>query len=495
MTQSTFPAIETYPNAARTTFDAVPLCVDLDGTLIRTDLLVELVFGLLRQRPSDMWRLPIWLARGKSALKTKLSSSVAIDVATLPYNEEVVAYLRLERATGRRIFLVTASPARIAESIAAHLGVFDGVMGTTRGTNLAGGTKRDHLVKTFGDRAYDYMGNAWADMPIWRSSRQVLVVNPHFGVRSAAAATGRVTAVLDNRPALWKALLKAIRAHQWMKNILVFAPVICAHKLTDAPVMIHAAMAFAALSLCASAIYLVNDLLDLTADRVHPSKKRRALASGQFPVTTAILLVPVMIAGTGALAVGLPLEFKLSLALYTAVSVAYSLWIKKHELLDVLVLAGLWTLRVVIGGAATSIELSFWLLAFSMCLFTSFALAKRCSELYAVRTISRERSLGRDYRVTDLAVLAALGGSTGCIAVLVMALYFNSPQVLLLYKCPQALWLLCPMLLYWVGRVWLKTWRGEMEEDPILFTVSDRASRFLIVVAGLTMAVATFYRR
>jgi len=472
--------------------DPVPLCVDLDGTLIKTDLLVELAFGLLRQRPSEMLKIPVWLAQGKSVLKTELAARVSLDIPTLPYNVDVVAFLKQQKAMGRPIYLVTASPAPVADKISAHLGLFDGVMGTTKDTNLAGGAKRDQLVQAFGKEGFDYMGNAWADLPIWGAARNSVVINPHLGVRSAAERAGRVTTVLDNRPPLWRALLKTIRAHQWMKNVLVFAPVVSAHQITELSTLGHAAMAFAALSLCASAIYIINDLLDLASDRAHPTKKRRPLAAGNFPVTTAMLLVPVAILGATAIAWSLPVNFQLSLVLYTLMSVLYSVWLKRHELLDVIVLAGLWTLRVVIGGTATQIDLSFWLLAFSMFLFTSFALAKRCSELYAVRSISRERALGRDYRVTDLAVLAALGGGSGCMAVLVMALYINSSEVRLLYRFPEAIWMLCPLLMYWVGRVWLKTWRGEMEEDPVLFAITDRASRWIAAAAVITLAVATW---
>jgi 4-hydroxybenzoate polyprenyltransferase len=488
--RTTTPIPATTPSDGPAPTGRVPLCVDLDGTLVKTDLLMELVFGLLRERPSNLLRLPGWLFRGKSYLKTKLASLVSIDIATLPYHEEVLAYVRAEKASGRQTYLVTASPAVLANLIAAHVGLFDGVMATENGSNLMGKTKRDRLVEAFGDQGFEYMGNAWSDLPIWKASRSTLLVNPHFGVATAAALHRRPSLLIDGRPSLWRETLAALRAHQWLKNILVFVPLLTSHRITDTGLILSSLEGFVGLSLCASAIYLFNDLMDLNADRGHPTKKERSLASGRFPTTTAVVLIPVLLGLADAISRGHSPLFKWSLLTYAAVSVAYSVWLKKHELVDVIVLAGLWTLRIIIGSAVTGITLSFWLLAFTMFLFMSFALAKRCSELYAVRSISRERSLGRDYRVTDLTVLASLGGASGFAAVLVLALYVNSPEVWELYGFSRALWLLCPMLMYWVGRVWLKTWRGEMAEDPVLFAVSDRASRWLVLLGAVVLALA-----
>jgi 4-hydroxybenzoate polyprenyltransferase len=452
--------------------------------------LVELTLELIRRKPSNVFSLPFWLLGGKSFLKQTLAASVTLDVATLPYNPSVLATIRREKEVGRRIYLVTASPRAVAQAVADHLGVFDGVMATENGVNLSAGRKRDRLVAEFGMRAFDYAGNAWADLPIWQSARKAILVEPHAGIRWAAAKSATVENVIDDRPSRLRALAKTIRVHQWLKNVLVFAPYIASHRFADVGVFLNSVLAFFGLSFCASAIYVINDLLDLPADRQHPKKRHRPLASGRVPLVWGIALVPVLFGLAAAIATVLPPSFGAALAAYGISSVAYSMWLKKHEMFDVTVLAGLWTLRLIIGGAATGIVVSFWLMAFAMFLFMSLALSKRCAELIAVRQLSHQRALGRDYRVDDLVILAAMGVSAGCMAVLVMAFYINNPTVGVLYKDAEVIWLLCPLLLYWIGRVWLKTWRGEMNEDPVLFALTDRASRLLLATAAIVLLIA-----
>jgi 4-hydroxybenzoate polyprenyltransferase/phosphoserine phosphatase len=467
-----------------------PLCVDLDGTLIRTDLLVEMAFAYLRGRPGAIFDLVRWALAGKVRLKSELAARVRIDPATLPYNDALLRFLITERAADRRILLVTASPMAAARVIADHLGVFDDVLATAEGVNLKSAAKRDRLVKLFGRGGFDYVGNAWADLPIWSAARYSLLADPAPGLTPVAKRFATVTSIHRSRPPLWRSFPRAIRAHQWLKNALVFVPLVAASRLFDLSAVGKSFIAFLSMSACASAIYVFNDLLDLPHDRTHPRKRTRPFASGEWPVIGGLALVPALLATSFFIGSFLPWTFLLSLLVYGSTSLLYSWWLKRHELLDVLVLAGLWTVRIFAGGAATGISPSFWLLAFSMFLFMSLALAKRCSELVTVRQSAGLRAHGRDYRIDDLAVLAAMGGGAGCTAVLVLALYIYHPQSGLIYRDPNALMLICPLLLYWISRVWLKTWRGEMSEDPVVFALADKASRWLLVAVGLILLYA-----
>ena len=468
-----------------------PLCVDLDGTLVRTDLLFEMALSYVRQKPSGVLDLMAWTLRGKARLKTELAARVRLDAATLPYNPELLAELRSQKSAGRKILLVTASPMAAARGVASHVGLFDDVLATEEGVNLSGSTKRDRLVGLFGPAGFDYVGNAWADIKIWRASREAWLADPYLGVAFAARRVANVTAVFNKRPPLWRTLPRVLRVHQWIKNLLIFVPLLTSHRFVEYWLSMRAAVGFLAFSLCASAIYVFNDLLDLQHDRAHPRKRTRAMAIGNFPINQAVPLVPVLLMLSAFISSVLPWEFFRALIVYAVMSLLYSWWLKRHELLDVLVLAGLWTIRLFAGSAATGIEPSFWFLSFSMFIFMSLALAKRCSELITVRERrSGPRAHGRDYRIDDLAVLAAMGGGCGCVAVLVFALYVYNPQSRLLYRDREALLMICPLLLYWISRVWLKTWRGEMSEDPVVFAVTDRASRWIAVAAALILLYA-----
>lgn len=463
----------------------IPLCVDLDGTLIRTDLLIESLLILIKQSPWLFFLVPIWLLRGKSVLKEKIASRVDLNVQTLPYQSGLVEFLRKEHATGRTLVLATASHRKFADGIAKHLGVFTKVHATENGTNLAGRAKRDLLVKHYGIKGFDYAGNSRADVPVWGMARQAIVVNPGAGVLQGAKTQCPISQTFTDRHVGVKAYAKALRVHQWLKNILVFAPMLLAHQINQISLWVDGLLAFISFSLCASSVYLLNDLLDLPADRLHPRKRLRPFASGNMSMVHGIILIPLLLLCAFAIAaLWLPTEFLIVLASYYLLTTSYSFWFKAIVLLDALLLAGLYTIRIIGGMAATHIGPSFWLLSFSMFLFFSLALVKRYSELLVLKQRGQLTTHGRGYHVEDLVMLMGFGVASGFMAVLVSALYINSEKVKVLYHHPAFLWLVSPILLYWISRIWLITHRGGMHDDPVVFAAKDKGSWAVAAAIG-----------
>ena len=471
---------------------AVPLCVDLDGTLVKTDLLYESVLALIKSMPLYVFLIPFWLLRGKAYLKRAVCRRVELDVAALPYHAELVEYLRAEHGRGRKIVLATAADRGVAERVAAHVGVFDEVIASDGCTNLCGRHKLEAIEGRFGARGFDYAGNARVDLKIWRRCRGAIVVNPSPGVIGRAAGMADVLRTFESRPSAARSVVRAVRVHQWVKNLLVFVPLVTAHELDNRARVIQAVAAFVAFCMCASSAYLLNDLLDLRADRHHPSKKQRPFAAGDLHLLWGVLLTLILL-GTGILiAAYLPAKFLIALSFYYTFTVAYSLYLKRKLLLDVYALGVLYTVRVLAGGAATGVPVSAWLVAFSMFLFLSLALVKRFAEIQRLAQEGAEgRAHGRNYRAADVQALSSLGTGSGFMCVLVLALYINSPQVLPLYRTPAALWLLCPLLMYWISRVWVLAFRGRMHSDPVLFALTDKVSYLVGLLAGVVMFVAT----
>ena len=462
----------------------VPLIVDLDGTLIKSDLMVESALQLLRRNVLFLFRMLIWLARGKACLKEQVARRVRLDLSNIPYNRRFVSFLKQEVGRGRPVYLATASDARLAVPIAEHFGLFERVLASDGRINLRGKKKLKAIQEATEEGPFDYAGNARVDVPIWRRARRAIVVNPGLGVERAARRCSDVAAVFEDRPAGLMVYLRAIRVHQWLKNLLIGVPLLTSHSWNNLPAALSLLLAFVSFSLSASATYLLNDLLDLSADRRHPRKSQRPLASGDLSLVPAVgLMIGLMAAGL-ALAAVVSHEFLLILLLYVGLTVCYSLYFKTLVLIDVILLASLYTLRILAGTAAIGVALSYWLFAFSMFLFLSLALVKRCSELQSMQETGLDKASGRDYRVTDLSILSGMGIAAGYLAVLVLALFVNSPHDLSHYSHPNRLWLLCPPMAYWVSRLWIKTSRGEMHDDPLLYSVRDRAS--WIIVAMMT---------
>ncbi len=456
--------------------DEPPLAVDLDGTLIHTDLLHESALQLVRQRPLLALALPQWLAGGKALLKRMIAERAELDAATLPYNEALLERIRAERAQGRRVLLVTASDQRYADAVAAHLGLFDEAIGSDGLINLSGRRKAERLVQRFGAKGFDYVGNSRDDLPVWRQARRAIVVNAGAGLRRQAQALTEVeTELPPPRPGAgtW---LRAMRPHQWLKNLLVLLPLAGAHRLGEAAMLGQTLVAFAAFSLCASAVYVLNDLLDLQSDRAHPRKRQRPFAAGQLSVPQGLAMAALLLLGAGVLAARSPPAFAACLASYFGLTLLYSLWLKRRVLVDCITLGLLYTLRIVAGWLATGLTSSFWLLSFSLFLFLSLAFVKRYSELMAYARLGRTDAHGRGYQTGDLPLVQTMGVAAAFSSALVLALYINGDTVRLLYAHPEWLWLTVPIHLYWISRMWMKAQRAVMDDDPVVFALRDRYS-------------------
>lgn len=469
---------------------SLPLVVDLDGTLVKSDLLIESWLAVLKRSPFTALSAFLWLFRGRAYLKQRIAAHVALDVDTLPYHEELVAYLRQQHDAGRRLVLASASDARIARAVADHFGFFEKVLASDGVTNLAGECKRDYLLKDFGMKGYDYAGNAGVDHPVWAGARKAIVVNPPWGMQAAIRRTTEIEHTFEDRGGRLIAHVRALRLHQWVKNLLVFVPLLAAHRSGEVALLSRALLAFLAFGLCASGSYLLNDLLDLEADRRHPDKRWRPLASGKLSVRQGLILV-LPLTGAG-LAVGFFAAPALPavLLLYLVATLAYSLLVKHMALLDVVWLAGLYTLRIVAGSVAVSIWLSEWLLVFSMFLFLSLALLKRHTELVK-KYPSGQSANDRGYHHEDSQLLAALGGASGYIAVLVAGLYINSDAARFYYRKPDLLWGACILLLYWISHVWLIAHRRAMNDDPVAFAIRDPTSWVIFTLSAGFLFLAT----
>ncbi|QXI04667.1 UbiA family prenyltransferase [Pseudomonas tensinigenes] len=466
------------------TGSAPPLVVDLDGTLLRSDLLLETGMAFLRSHPLQLLKPFKWLANGKATLKSRLANATHIDVNVLPYNREVIALIETARSAGRSVVLATASHHSLAERIAEHLDLFDSVLASDEKTNLSSHRKRDLLVEHYGVQGFDYIGNSHDDISVWAAARMAYVVDPESGVERRARAQGNVEQVIRTAPSAIKDWTKALRLHQWMKNLLILAPMLAAHQLTNLNMLWQSLIAFLLFGLCASSVYLLNDLLDLADDRHHHSKRHRPFASGRLSIKFGLFAFPLLLitAFTGA-ALLLPWEFCGVLAAYYILTLAYSLSLKRQMAIDVIALALLYTIRIIAGAAALNLELTFWMLAFSMFMFLSLALVKRYAELREARRKGHtEKTRGRGYYPDDLEMISSLGAASGYLAVMVLALYIHDQGTVALYARPQLIWLACPLLLFWITRIWMLTHRGQMHDDPVVFAVRDRIS---LVVGAL----------
>ncbi|EYD76136.1 integral membrane protein [Rubellimicrobium mesophilum DSM 19309] len=460
------------------------LVIDLDGTLVRTDMLFETFWSALgRSWTAPVLALRSLLVSGRSALKAALSKAGPVEVASLPYNDEVLDYIRDWRARGGRTALVTASHQDLADQVAEHLGIFDEVHGSDDASNLKGERKATFLESRFGPGRFDYMGDAPADLPVWEKAHKAVAVGAPRSVRTRLAGLGReVEHLRAGTPAL-KGYLRALRPHQWLKNLLVVLPLLASHRVT--PELLGAALlAFVAFSLVASSVYVLNDLLDLQADRAHPRKRNRPFASGAVPIAHGTAMAPVLMLMGFLAAVPLGGKFVLCLSAYWLATTAYSLMLKRIAVLDIVVLAGLYTLRIVAGALATGIPLSVWLLAFSVFFFFALAAVKRQAELAGQAGDAGTGLRGRGYRVGDLQLVSNMATSSGYVSVLVLALYVNSPAVLGLYSSPALLWGICLVLLFWLSRVMMLTHRGEMHDDPVVFAATDRVSQLCILLCA-----------
>jgi 4-hydroxybenzoate polyprenyltransferase len=456
--------------------DTVPLAVDLDGTLVTTDTLFESALSLIRRDAFSLLWFVVWAIRGKAVLKSEIAGWFRLNVENLPYRPALLEYLRSERARGRKIVLATAAHESIAYSVATHLNLFDEVLASTATVNLRGSRKRDALVKRFGVRGFDYIGDSQTDIPVWAACRTGHVAGQLRALPGTVVAAGtREGESFPAQPATLRTWVRAMRVYQWVKNLLVFVPALLNHHV-DWEILRTQALTFLGFSLIASGTYIANDLFDLDADRRHPRKCRRPLASGELSIAQGIwaaVLLPLAGLLLG-LAVGWPLVA--CLLAYLFLSSLYSSFLKGKPVIDVIALAVLYTLRLYTGGLVTQAYISPWLFQFSIFFFLSLAFLKRYSELRRVRHKLQMEASGRSYRPPDLSIISQAGLGSGLLAGLVLALYVNGREIERLYPRPEMLWGICPLFIYWITRAWLIAHRGNMHDDPVLFAFRDRVS-------------------
>ncbi len=482
------------------------LCVDLDGTLVKSDTLVDSVLSLVRQNPKALLLIPGWLAQGKAAFKRHVTSAVTIDVASLPYNKPLLEFLRREHAAGRKIYLATAADRALAERIAEHHPIFEDVLASDGSHNLAGQNKLQAFQARFGER-FSYIGNAKPDLPILTVCLEPMVANPDAALMNGLRAAKVVPAhIFRDQVPTHKAWLKAIRLHQWAKNALIFLPLLLAHAWTSPHPLssvLGALIAFLSFGLCASATYIVNDLLDIEADRRHHSKQRRPFAAGNLAAIQGIvvvagfllvslglaLLLPLVVAKMGA-PLAWPYSFVGWLAMYAVTTTAYSFVLKRVVLVDVIVLSLLYTIRIFAGAAASGVPVSNWLGGFSIFFFLSLALVKRFAELEGLKLRDLAPTNGRGYLLSDIEQLRTFGTSAAYASVVVLMLYISQLDMRL-YHHAGRLWLLLPVFLLWVMQLWLLASRGELNEDPVVYAITDKRSLLLgvLVIAVVASAI------
>jgi len=476
--------IVSQPESAAT--ELRPLCVDLDGTLVKSDTLEDSLLALARRRPKLLLALPGRLLQGKAAFKEFVTASIALDVTHLPYNHKVLHYLEQQHRQGREIYLATGANVELARRVASHLGLFNGVFGSDGITNLTGNKKLDGLRASLGRQDFDYIGNSLTDLPLLAHATQPMVANPSLSLKIKMKSSGiRPALEFRDRRSPLRSLVGAIRPHQWAKNLLIFLPALLAHSLKPG-ILLKALLAFACFSLTASATYIANDLLDVEADRYHAKKRRRPFASGDLsPISgfaLSIVFFLVAFAGTRAL----PSAFAAWLLLYAVGTLSYSSYLKRIPLVDVLILSGLYTLRLLAGSAATGYPLSHWLSGFSVFLFFSLAIAKRFTELETLRASGAVPRNGRGYVLADFEQLRTFGTSSAFAAVVIFVIYISGNEVTALYRKPTLLWLMMPLMILWLCRVWLLASRGKLNEDPVVFALTDAMS---LLIGACVLAV------
>ncbi|MBU2098710.1 MAG: UbiA family prenyltransferase [Gammaproteobacteria bacterium] len=455
-----------------------PLVVDLDGTLIYTDMLHESAIKVLRDQPLTTLWIPVWLSRGKAVLKEHLAQRSDFDPQTLPYNEALLDWLRQQKMAGRTLVLCTASDRLIADAIATHLGLFDEVIASDGRVNLTGRNKADALAERFGATGFDYAGNSWKDIPVWARARRAVVVNAPASVARAARDCCDIEQIFLSPRTSIRTWIHVVRAHQWLKNLLIFVPLLAAHDANTSASWFMLMVAFFAFSFCASSVYILNDLLDLESDRLHVRKRRRPFASGLVPAWAGVVLMPMLLISGITLATWVGGGFLNWLLFYFVLTCAYSFILKRVMLIDCITLAMLYTLRIVAGAAAAGVALSFWLITESAFLFLSLAFVKRYAELslQSRQEDGEGRVHGRGYHTNDATLIRALGIGAGYVAVLVLALYLNSPDASEIYPHLRFVWMTLPVIFFWISWMWLQASRGNMHDDPLVFAAKDRIS-------------------
>jgi len=470
--------------------DNIPLCVDLDDSFLKTDTLLESILITLKLKPFFLFLLPFWLIKGRAYLKSKISEIAMPNFNTLPINKEVENYIIQQKELNRKIILTTATNENIAKNIVSQTNLFDDFYASSDRHNLRALNKANFLTKQFGEYNFDYIGNSYDDLKVWKYSKNAIIINPSNKLLNKARKINNNITVINSEKATFYDFIKQIRVHQWLKNILIFFPFLLAHQV-NLQNFINSIFAFISFSFLASFVYITNDLFDLEADRQHPTKKNRPIASGRISISKAILSSFILL--ISGLIISLLLINKYFLAIllaYLIITTMYTFSLKRIAIIDIITLSILYTLRLIAGGISTDVEVSQWLLGFSLFFFLSLATMKRYTELLVIKDLNKVNTSGRGYNIKDIPLIRTIGLASGYLSVLIFSLYLNSQKVISLYNHPKILWLITFSLLYWISRMWLISHRGEMNEDPIVYTAKDKVSYIigLIIIILLTGA-------
>ncbi|UXR63783.1 UbiA family prenyltransferase [Bdellovibrio bacteriovorus] len=463
------------------------LVVDLDESLIKTDLLYEQAFSFLKKNPFNIFRMLLWLfTGGRLGLKNNMAAVIHPTVENLPYRKEVLAYIDEQKRQHHTIVLASASPQVWVQRVANHLGIFDHAIGS-KDFNLKGLSKYHHVKDTIGTGHFKYVGDSKSDLEIWSNCGSAITVNATPKVIKKLRDQSILIKEISDKLPKSKLLLQQMRVHQWAKNTLLFLPLFAAHQL-NLTSFLNVTIGFFSFGFAASAVYILNDLIDIDADRNHHSKKNRPLASGSISIKDALLTLGGASILSLIFALHVGISFLGVIFAYWCLNFLYSFYLKKEVILDIILLSGMYTVRLFAGAAATGILLSHWLLSFSTLFFFSLACVKRFTEL--IRSKNKPSIDGRGYRNIDQTAVLNLGIGTGLLSILVFLLYLRSPDVGQLYTNQDRLWLLTPVLLYWLGRLWLLTCRDEVHDDPVVFAIKDKISWICLAFIAFTIAIA-----
>lgn len=469
----------------------VPLCVDLDGTLIRTNTLLETALGALKKNPLFIISLIQALPRGKAQVKRLIGEQFSADPSTLPYNKEFLAWITNEHAHGRKLILATASDELIARTIAHHLGIFSDVIASTPKASVTAGGKALVLCNIFGTNGFSYAGNSRDDLAVWNCAKSAIVVDAPTSIVSRIKKDSIIEKQFTTIKILpLKVIAKTMRIHQWVKNALLFIPALAAHELVRTDVALHAVFGFLSFSLLASAVYIINDITDIPSDRAHATKKYRPIASGAIYINHAIILGLVCAIGSIAIAtITLPVSFFWILGIYLAINICYSIFAKKIAYVDILILASLYVLRIFAGSFATGIATSKWLFVWTLFFFLSLAIMKRVIEL--LKHTKEEKIHGRGYQKRDRVFLEYAGIVAAGVSVIVLVLYIHSPSISALYTSPPLLWGVVAIVVAWLCRIWTLALEGKLPDDPVLFAAKDPISYGATCAIIATMLLAS----
>jgi 4-hydroxybenzoate polyprenyltransferase len=469
--------------------NAIPLCVDLDNTFIRADMLHESFLALLKREPLRFFAIPLWILKGKAFLKHQMQLPYEIDYDLVPVNKSVLAHLEKEKAGGRTIILVTASPDPVAQAFKKAYPLFDEAYGSGEKHNLKGEHKSQFLESKFGVKGFDYMGDSAGDLPVWHSARKAMAVGTS---RRLNRKIGNLDKHFKVPNKVWRTIPAAIRARQWVKNFLIFSPLLLAHQIGNSEAWLKSLLAFAGFSLIASGIYLLNDLGDLDTDRRHPVKKNRPLASGTLSIRTGLILFMTALLGGTVLSLNLGLLFSASVLTYVVINLVYTFYLKSVPIADVFCLSAFYTIRIWAGSFVTGIPITSWLIVFSFFLFLSLSFLKRYSDAFFILQSGRSlTTTGRSYQKEDLAILFHHGNICAYLSVLVFCLYVFQESTRALYPSSALLWLIPAVLLYWISRMWYKANKGLVKDDPVRFAVADRESILLGLLILLISIVSS----